>query len=115
MITRDSDIPYLPLKLEVPEPPFKVTPPIIKTPSKKEYRKYIRKPKEKEYREYKKTIKMNPKNPNNPENPENPENTHNNKAQILRAMPVFGNALGALFSAFDKPNYSNIQRTENYY
>ena len=107
MLTRDSNIPHLPIeKLEVPEPPFEVIPPIIKTPSKKEYRKYIRKPIKKEYGEYKKTIKMNP---------ENPKNTHNNKAQILRAMPVFGNALGALFSAFDKPNYSNIQRTENQY
>ena len=30
-------------------------------------------------------------------------------------MPIFGNALGTLFTALDKPNYSNIQRTENYY
>jgi len=54
--------------------------------------------------------------------PNNTDNTYNNSnppinknAQMLRAMPVFGNALGVLFSALDKPNYSNIQRTENYY
>lgn len=39
--------------------------------------------------------------------------TNNSYAQALRAMPVLGSAIGALSAAFDKPNYSNIQRAEN--
>ena len=33
-------------------------------------------------------------------------------AQALRAAPVFGSAMGAIASLFDKPNYSNIAKAE---
>lgn len=39
----------------------------------------------------------------------------NSVAQILRAAPVIGNSIAALASAFDKPNYKNIERTEDAY
>jgi hypothetical protein len=36
-------------------------------------------------------------------------------AQILRSVPIIGNAIGATAAIFDKPNYSNINRAEDMY
>ena len=36
-------------------------------------------------------------------------------AQLLRAVPVIGSGISALASAFDKPNYENIERAERAY
>ena len=36
-------------------------------------------------------------------------------AQILRSVPIIGNAIGAVSSLFDRPDYSNIERAENMY